>query len=71
MKLCARVSLPKFEMTILAIEGKIGDVDLARTSKDGGRIPSDVAVKSHLGLCHNGHCKVALGTGDLLGWARS
>lgn len=51
-------------MTVLAIEREIGYVDLARASKNSGRIPGNVSIEAHFGLCHDGHSEIAFGTGE-------
>lgn len=55
-------NLPKFQVTVLAIEREKGYVDLARAPKDSGRIPGDVSIEAHFGFRHDGHCEVAFGT---------
>lgn len=49
-------------MTVLAIEREVCDVNLARTPKYSGRIPSHMAVEAHFGFGHDGHCEVTFGT---------
>lgn len=44
---------PELEVTVLAVEREIGDIDLARASKNGGRIPSYMAVVVDLCLGHD------------------
>ena len=59
------IYVPKFHVTILAIEREISYIYVTRTPENCGRIPGHMAVVFNLGLCHYRDGERSLGT-DLM-----